>query len=552
MMASDGQAVAGDDAVCRRTQTLDVTKTEPIQHRDVGEPGANGHRSAGQDFDSNGAIRYRTDAFATVPLFYTVDAANRPIVSPRIADLLARIENAELDPVGFATSAALGLSRTDRTPFRSIRRVPPGHSFVVETDGAWRLDKDWSLLDVPAGTFSGTPDEAAEEMRHLVVDAVRRSPGDARSAALHVSGGLDSSSVAAVSCHLDNGPWRGYAVAPVAGVTAEADSEIAVVEPLAAHLGNLKVTSVSMAGLGSEFLDEADNWHGIRSTDPHAAMCADGAAHGVGFMRTGLGGDELASFANNYRSSMPSVNTDRQARVFLAVMAARKGVAGVRARWRGQRPDRAADHMHEHARMLLDPRSIFTADLLGLIRDVQRGRRIWAGGVPATADYRRRLLHRTDFTRRSDVWNMIGRRHGIVHVHPLLDRRVVEFAISLPRHIFGDRARGRRWLFRQAMREFLPPQIGDLGARRTDAAGLLAPIDIAKEVRRLLDHVAELRKGIAGDVFDFDKVVGAINAACRIATDTVEPSKKAMTMSRFTLVQAHRIVMQSKYLGTYF
>jgi asparagine synthase (glutamine-hydrolysing) len=59
---------------------------------------------------------------------------------------------------------------------------------------------------------------------------------------------------------------------------------------------------------------------------------------------------------------------------------------------------------------------------------------------------------------RAEIWAQIGARHGLSFAFPLLDRRVVEFALSLPSELFL-RGGFRRRLFRDAMADVLPESV---------------------------------------------------------------------------------------------
>lgn len=78
------------------------------------------------------------------------------------------------------------------TPFENIYELPPGHQMTVKGKDV-QITKYWSLEFAEKGKFySGTIDEAAEELRNLLKDAVKiRLRADVPVAA-YLSGGLDS------------------------------------------------------------------------------------------------------------------------------------------------------------------------------------------------------------------------------------------------------------------------------------------------------------------------------------------------------------------------
>jgi asparagine synthase (glutamine-hydrolysing) len=59
---------------------------------------------------------------------------------------------------------------------------------------------------------------------------------------------------------------------------------------------------------------------------------------------------------------------------------------------------------------------------------------------------------------RLESWAASGRRVGIEYRYPLLDKRIVEFALGLPAEMF--RRKGHpRYLFRYVVRDFLPQEV---------------------------------------------------------------------------------------------
>ena len=59
---------------------------------------------------------------------------------------------------------------------------------------------------------------------------------------------------------------------------------------------------------------------------------------------------------------------------------------------------------------------------------------------------------------RIDGWAASGARRGIEYRYPLLDRRVLEFAVGLPPEQFR-RGRWDRWLMRHAVSRIVPPGV---------------------------------------------------------------------------------------------
>ena len=69
-----------------------------------------------------------------------------------------------------------------------------------------------------------------------------------------------------------------------------------------------------------------------------------------------------------------------------------------------------------------------------------------------------RLLRIGHLGQRIEGWAASGARRGIEYRYPLLDRRLLEFALGLPPEQFR-RGRWSRWLMRHALGAVLPPEI---------------------------------------------------------------------------------------------
>jgi asparagine synthase (glutamine-hydrolysing) len=130
--------------------------------------------------------------------------------------------------------------------------------------------------------------------------------------------------------------------------------------------------------------------------------------------------------------------------------------------------------------------------------------------TPDARENRWRLLTNPHVFERTEIWAQVGASHGIAFAFPLLDRRVVEFAASLPSEFFV-RDGFRRRPFRDAMSGILPDRIRlrhqkyqPFPGRLLDLAEskdeLLARIDAYSKnenICRLID-IAQLRREVEG------------------------------------------------------
>ena len=133
------------------------------------------------------------------PLFFA-RAGGRLLFASEIKAILAVApELASLDEQGLAQVFTFWGTVGQRTVFKGIRSLPAGHFLVVE-QGAERLDRYWDwTFPQGSGRSDLTLDEAAEALRGLLTEVVREQLRSDVPVGAYLSGGLDSSGVAALA-----------------------------------------------------------------------------------------------------------------------------------------------------------------------------------------------------------------------------------------------------------------------------------------------------------------------------------------------------------------
>ncbi|MGH3501972.1 MAG: asparagine synthase-related protein [Nocardioidaceae bacterium] len=145
-----------------------------------------------------------TDLKITVPLVWRASVyygwrGRRLLASTSIRALAAALETREPDLDGTASFLACGyaLGFGDvPSLIRGIRRIEPGHSVTITPAGTVRSERDWRPERTPR-FCSLHPDDVLPSIRRHLDAAVDRLASDGRSVACLLSGGLDSSLVAA-------------------------------------------------------------------------------------------------------------------------------------------------------------------------------------------------------------------------------------------------------------------------------------------------------------------------------------------------------------------
>jgi asparagine synthase (glutamine-hydrolysing) len=117
------------------------------------------------------------------------------------------------------------------TMLAGVFKLPPAHRLILE-DGRWRLERYWKL-DYRIERAERNEDEAAEELLWRLRDAVRmRLISDVPLGVL-LSGGIDSSTIAALACEAAEGRVKTFSIA----FDEQSFDESSYARLVAAHLG---------------------------------------------------------------------------------------------------------------------------------------------------------------------------------------------------------------------------------------------------------------------------------------------------------------------------
>jgi len=103
-----------------------------------------------------------------------------------------------LDRHGLAQFFVLGYTLDDLTVLTDTFRVPAGHFLYVGADGSVRLNSYWSLDDIQRGAFTGSFDDAVEELERLAESAFAYRLVSDVPVGVFLSGGIDSTFLSAI------------------------------------------------------------------------------------------------------------------------------------------------------------------------------------------------------------------------------------------------------------------------------------------------------------------------------------------------------------------
>lgn len=137
------------------------------------------------------------DRLGIRPLFYTV-RNDQLIFGSEIKTLLAHPEvSAEIDPAALAQVFTFWSAQIPNTVFKEIVTLPPGH-YLIAQSGRLEIIPYWKLDFTTATDAFRSPQDYLEEFEQLLIDATLiRLRADVPVGA-YLSGGLDSSTTAAI------------------------------------------------------------------------------------------------------------------------------------------------------------------------------------------------------------------------------------------------------------------------------------------------------------------------------------------------------------------
>jgi asparagine synthase (glutamine-hydrolysing) len=138
------------------------------------------------------------DRVGVRPLFYARSGGRLLFASEIKAILAVAPELASLDERGLAETFTFWAPAGERTVFKAVRNLPAGTLLVVE-QGVQRLRRYWNwTFPEGRGRTDLTMEEAGEQLRELLTDAVRLQLRADVPVGAYLSGGVDSAGIAAL------------------------------------------------------------------------------------------------------------------------------------------------------------------------------------------------------------------------------------------------------------------------------------------------------------------------------------------------------------------
>jgi asparagine synthase (glutamine-hydrolysing) len=411
------------------------------------------------------------DRLGVKPLYWTL-SRNRLLFASEIKAILESglVEARPNHRVVSEVLATRYTSSTD-TLFEGIHKLLPGHRLVFE-DGRIQISQYWDLpIDGPDPALERLPETAlVEQFRDLLQESVRLRLMADVPLGMFLSGGIDSSAVAALMAREIDRPVQTFSVAFADRAFSELTYAREVAQAIGANAHEIVIDDRDFFGALPRLVWHEDEPIAHPSSVPLHFVSALARQH-VKVVLTGEGSDELLAGYGKYPRSLLNWKAGRVYERALPA-AVRTAVASAVVPWLPGRVGALA--RRSFLAMPRQPAAMFFDNFAGMPMHLQRelldpsllgsdpyrssldyfahGQR---GGVLAGLLYTDVKTYLLELLMKQDQMSMSTSIESRV---PFLDHVLVEFAARLPERLKLDGFQTKR-ILREAMRGVIPDSI---------------------------------------------------------------------------------------------
>lgn len=423
------------------------------------------------------------DRVGVRPLFYT-QRDRALIFGSEIKAILAEpTMRAEIDPVALDEVFTYWSPQANRTIFKGIKSLPPGH-YLIARQGQITIAPYWQLRfpedEAPVQPHLTGKDilPYVEQFRDLLVDAVKiRLRADVPVGA-YLSGGLDSSTIAAVIRNYTSNRLDTFSIAFSDPAFDESDFQLRMADWLGTEH---QVTHATYDNIGGVFPDVI--WHAetpILRTAPAPMYLLSKLVreHNFKVVLTGEGADEFLAGYNIFKEAKVRRFWAKQPdsvlrplllkRLYPYITDLSSGGGAMTASFFGKGLTNVAAENYSHAIRWSNSgrnRRFFSDDLQQAIASA--GETV-APPVVYPPEFKRwgalqqaQYLEIATFLSPyllSSQGDRMGMAHSVEGRFPFLDHRVIEFCNQLPPSL-KLRGLNEKFLLKEAAKGWLPPEI---------------------------------------------------------------------------------------------
>lgn len=389
------------------------------------------------------------DRIGIKPVYYHV-SSDRLVFGSELKAVVAHPDvPRRIDPVALEQFLTLEYIPSPRTIFQDVQKLPPGYRLILEDGREPQVERYWNVVLHPEPR---SDPELVEQLTDLIRDAVRiRLVADVPLGAF-LSGGLDSSTIVSFMAELEATPVRTFSVGfgdptynelPYARMVAEAFDTVHHDEILEPDIADLAVHLV-------KHLDEPVGDFSIMPT----FLVSEMARRQVTVSLSGDGGDELFGGYDTYVAQrldrrlyrhLPAWLRQRVLPRWLDLVPPRPAKKGLVNKAKRFVEGAALPETWQHTRWMMfmherDKQQLYGPQMQGMLGSGAVGELIdatfaeVAGADPlAQQQYVDLKMYLAD-----NILTKVDRMSMAVSLEarvPLLDHRIVEFALNLPPHL---------------------------------------------------------------------------------------------------------------------
>ncbi len=181
-------------------------------------------------------------------------------------------------------------NRPDESPFRDVSQLPPA-SLLCLRNGSIRIERYWDLRE--QDEWQGCEQDLALEYRELLLDSVRRRMQATSAHAFTLSGGLDSSSVAAAAVATSGAKQHAFSTVYSDKTYDESEDIRTFLKDKVSQWHAVPVENFDLLGTVERMVSHHQEPVATATWLSHFLLCEEVSRTGFRTLFGGLGGDEL-------------------------------------------------------------------------------------------------------------------------------------------------------------------------------------------------------------------------------------------------------------------
>lgn len=386
------------------------------------------------------------DCFTFCTLRHPLMAACPVTPTPNDAFIVASFIEAETEP--------------NHTVANEIHRLPPSHSLTIDVTGI-RLHRYWEPQPMPLLQLADE-NEYAKAMRELFTRAVASRTRSDHQVGSHLSSGLDSGSItvlAARTLRKCGKKLLAFSWSPEPENTTEklGDEGGLILDVCRQENIECRFSTLESIDMFSNSPQFKSIWGGhlYQHELDHLPSYLKQDCRS---MLSGWGGDEFASYCGS-RGFLANLFTQKNPVYFMteALRLRLNGMLSIPIILKQTLYPFIPDTLyHRYFDKRSQREAFINTQLTSLMQQLCKKRIRWL--QRDIKDIQRQYLLNSYLQERIEAWAQFGGIYGVNYLYPMLDKRVIEFVLTIPIEQLS-RNGWRRFLFRNAMQGILPASV---------------------------------------------------------------------------------------------